>query len=71
MKLSPNEVVRDSYNHFTCDLGVLPSAADLFEDIRDNYAGYSHIDDTMEMGMSFIKFIEDRCLREELELKED
>lgn len=71
MILSPNEVVRDSYRHFTCDLGITPTSSDLFADIRDNYEGYAYIDDDIKVCTSFVNFIEERCLREGFELREE
>jgi len=51
------EVVKDSYKHFTDDLGVTPSIDDIFEDIIKNYEGYEDEDSTPEKSAQFYKDI--------------
>lgn len=64
-------VVKDSYNHFVYDLGRTPTVDDIFDDVRDNYEGYSDIDDTPEKTSEWYDIIANELSYQGLDVSSD
>lgn len=64
-------VVSDSYNHFTRDLGRIPSIFDILNDITNNYDGYNDIQDTPELTEKWYQTIASELNRQGLKFTTD
>ena len=47
-RLTFEQAMEDSYNHFVNDLGKIPDESQLYFDIIRNYVGFNHIDSCFE-----------------------